>query len=136
MLGLALSCNTAVDRVMEPRLVEHCGSSKSSEKTGCGTALQEVWHRRLGHLNAGSMALMKNGMVSGIFFNNDNFKICISYIDGKQTKLPFPQKSFNRSKEVLGLVHTDLCGSMPVKSFRGARYFFTFIDDCSRKTFI
>ena len=33
---------------------------------------------------------------------------------------------------VLDLIHSDLCGPMP-KSLSGSQYFFTFIDDHSRK---
>lgn len=135
-LGYALSCSTGVDSAMDSQQVKNCGSGESLEQIGSSTVTQEVWHRRLGHLNTRSMALMQKGMVFGISYTNDNFKTCISCIEGKQTKLPFPKKSFNRSEEVLGLIHTDLCGPMPVKSFGDARYFLTFIDDCSRKTFV
>lgn len=97
---------------------------------------QQIWHKRLGHLNMRSMNLMKNGLVSGMVFDNTNFNPCIACIEGKQTKLPFPKKSFNRSQELLGLVHTDVCGPMQVASLNGSHYFVTFIDDFSRKTFI
>ena len=33
------------------------------------------------------------------------------------------------SEEVLGLVHTDVCGKMSTQSLSGAEYFLTFIDD-------
>ena len=36
-------------------------------------------------------------------------------------------------KNVLDLIHSDLCGPMP-KSLGGSQYFMTFIDDHSRKT--
>ena len=38
-------------------------------------------------------------------------------------------------KNVLDLIHSDLCGPMP-KSLGGAQYFVTFIDDHSRKTWV
>lgn len=41
-----------------------------------------------------------------------------------------------RSKNILDLVHADLCGDMEEKSIGGTRYFLTFIDDFSRKVFI
>ena len=34
------------------------------------------------------------------------------------------------------IVHTDVCGPMSVPSIGKARYFVTFIDDKSRKTFV
>ncbi|KRX55804.1 Retrovirus-related Pol polyprotein from transposon TNT 1-94 [Trichinella sp. T9] len=41
-----------------------------------------------------------------------------------------------QSKEVLELVHSDICGPMQVTSVGGARYFLSFIDDFSRKSFV
>jgi transposase InsO family protein len=40
------------------------------------------------------------------------------------------------ASEVLELVHSDVCGPMPVESKGRARYFLTFTDDKSRKTWI
>ena len=34
------------------------------------------------------------------------------------------------------LVHSDVCGPMPVKSLGGASYFVTFIDDSTRKVWV
>jgi len=39
-----------------------------------------------------------------------------------------------REKELLSLVHSDICGPINVESAGGARYFVTFIDDYSRYT--
>lgn len=39
-----------------------------------------------------------------------------------------------RETNVLGLVHSDICGPIKSQSFGGARYFVTFIDDCSKYT--
>lgn len=97
---------------------------------------QEIWHRRLAHLNSRSMNLMKNGLVTGMDYDVSTFNPCVPCIEGKQPKLPFSKKSYSRSKELLGLVHTDVCGPMQVPSLGGMRYFVTFIDDFSRKTFI
>ncbi|RDX79965.1 hypothetical protein CR513_39546, partial [Mucuna pruriens] len=41
-----------------------------------------------------------------------------------------------RKSELLKLVHSNVCGPLKVKSFSGALYFFTFIDDCSRKLWV
>lgn len=45
-------------------------------------ASQDVWHRRLGHLNSRSMALLKQGMVTGINYS-DNYIPCIACVEGK-----------------------------------------------------
>lgn len=111
-------------------------SSSSSSKGTVKEESQEMWHRRLGHLNSRSMALMNKGMVTGIKYNSDIFNPCVACIEGKQTRAPFPKKSYTRATQLLGLVHTDLCGPMPTQSIGGARYFLIFIDDFSRKTFV
>jgi transposase InsO family protein len=54
---------------------------------------------------------------------------------GKNIKKPFPS-SENRSKEILDLIHSDVCGPMLVKSLGGSLYYVTFIDDFSRKTWM
>ena len=40
------------------------------------------------------------------------------------------------AKFPLELVHTDICGPMNISSVGGNKYFLTFIDDFSRKTWI
>ena len=42
------------------------------------------------------------------------------------------KKGGERSTELLGKVHSDVCGKIEVKSLSGAEYFVTFIDDKSR----
>jgi hypothetical protein len=41
----------------------------------------------------------------------------------------------SHAKEMFGLVHTNLCGPIAT-SHGGAKYFLTFIDDFSWKTFL
>lgn len=96
---------------------------------------QELWHRRLGHLNRRSMKLLKQGIASGIDYTDSKYTPCVACIKGKQSRLPFPKQSYNRATEKLGLIHSDLCGPMSVSSFSGARYLLTFIDDFTRMTF-
>jgi transposase InsO family protein len=55
---------------------------------------------------------------------------------GKQHRKEFPQRKSWRAKKVLELVHSDLCGPINPSSNGGKRYFITFIDDCSRKTWV
>ena len=50
---------------------------------------------------------------------------------GKMTKPSFKSKTYT-SKEVLELVHTNLCGPIEVQSYKGDRYIMLFVDDYSR----
>lgn len=96
---------------------------------------QQLWHRRLGHLNKRSMDLLRKGMANGINYTDSDYSPCVACIEGKQARLPFPKKSYSRASEKLGLIHSDLCGPMSVSSFSGAKYLLTFIDDYTRMTF-
>jgi hypothetical protein len=61
--------------------------------------------------------------------------VCRGCALGKNIKKPFPS-SENRSKGILDLICSDVCGPMPVNSLGGSLYYVTFIDDFSRKTWL
>ena len=98
----------------------------------------ELWHRRFGHLGVNGLKLLsKLNMVNDFDFDdNTELKLCTSCIYGKQHRTPFPNHSDTRAKELLEIVHTDVCGPMRTTSLGGARYFVTFTDDKSRQTFV
>jgi hypothetical protein len=54
---------------------------------------------------------------------------------GNNIKKTFPSNN-NRSKETLDLIHSDVCGPMPIKYLGGALYYLTFIDEYSRKMWL
>jgi hypothetical protein len=54
---------------------------------------------------------------------------------GKHAKVSFPS-SEDRSKRILDLVHSNVCGLMSVLSITRSIYYVSFIDDFSRKTWI
>jgi hypothetical protein len=54
--------------------------------------------------------------------------VCRECALGKNIKKPFPS-SENRSKDILGLIHSYVCGHVPVKSLGGSLYCVTFIYD-------
>ena len=51
------------------------------------------------------------------------------------TNRPFKAKG-NRAKQLLELVHSDLCGPMNIQARGGYEYFVIFIDDYSRYGYI
>jgi transposase InsO family protein len=113
-----------------------------SEKVLAATVVQatdaKTWHRRLGHINSNDLERMKGGAVEGVFYNEkadiqkSNCQVCC---EGKQTRLPFPSGN-HRSKKLLEVVHSDLCGPMETKSIGQAKYFLLFVDDASRMSFV
>ena len=59
-----------------------------------------------------------------------DFEVCVECIKGKRTNIR--KLGVERAKDVLELVHTDICGPFPTTSWNGQQYFITFIDDYSR----
>nr|GEZ44391.1 zinc finger, CCHC-type [Tanacetum cinerariifolium] len=53
----------------------------------------------------------------------------------KMTRKPFSHKT-EKVKDVLGLIHTDVCGPLRHVSKKGASYFITFTDDYSRYGYV
>ena len=51
------------------------------------------------------------------------------------TKSPFKRKG-EQASDILGLVHTDVCGPMNTNARGGFRYFITFTDDLSRYGYV
>ena len=93
-----------------------------------------LWHLRLGHINLRRIQrLVVDGPLSSLAV--EPFPVCESCLEGKMTNRPFKAKG-NRAKEVLELVHTDLCGPMNIQARGGYEYFVTFIDDYSRYGYI
>ena len=60
---------------------------------------------------------------------------CDHCLAGKPHRESFAKKS-TRKKEKLDLVHSNVCGPIEVESLGGNKYFVTFIDDATRKTWI
>ena len=78
--------------------------------------------------------LLKSDLVIGMKgkLNNHAVENCESCALGKMHRLPFPKQTQHRSKNILEMIHTDLCGPMQVDSMGGSRYILTFTDDFSR----
>lgn len=91
------------------------------------------WHRKLGHLNLRSVERMGNGLVNGLIINNMDKVRCEVCARCKITESTYPKEAQNRSNELLGRIHSDVC-EMPSESYGGAKYFVSFIDDYSRFT--
>ena len=72
---------------------------------------------------------MKDGLLEPLDFNE--FSLCESCLEGKMTKRPFNAKG-NRAKDLLELVHSDVCGSMSIQARGDYEYFITFTNDYSR----
>jgi transposase InsO family protein len=78
--------------------------------------------------------LVKKDMVKGLPVLQESNEICSDCVEGKHYRDSIPKAATWRAYEKLELVHSDICGPINPSSNGGCRYFITFIDDYSRKT--
>ena len=92
-----------------------------------------LWHSRLGHVNFRSLQRMINlGMLPKCTM--DKISKCEICVESKYTS--HSHKSVEKSNEILGLIHTDLCDFKATPSRGGKNYYITFIDDCSKFCYV
>ena len=107
-------------------------------KVNDGDAMK-LWHYRYGHLGYDNLKLLSDTPIAEVadFNTREEFsRDCEGCAKGKMHRLPFPKKSQHQSNEVIGIIHTDVCGPMHVTSMGGSKHFVTFIDDYTRFTTI
>jgi len=99
------------------------------------TSSNDIWHRRFCHVNNHTIEkLAKENKVRKLDDAKTEKYDCNACRIGKSTKNPCKRIKGRQSNDVCELIHSDLCGSMPIKFISGNRYFITFVDDFSRKT--
>ncbi|GJT98820.1 retrovirus-related pol polyprotein from transposon TNT 1-94 [Tanacetum coccineum] len=97
-----------------------------------------LWHQRLSHLNFDTINdLPKNDLVTGLLkFKYHKEHLCPSCEQGKSKKESYRPKHVPNLKQILHLLHMDLCGPMRVKSINEKRYILVIVDDYSRYTWV
>ena len=94
-----------------------------------GNEVSRLWNERFGHLNFKYLQqLHKNSMVEGLLVIKETTRICKDCVVGKLPKHKFDWGKENRATCILGLIHSDISGPIPVTSMNGSRYLLTFID--------
>ncbi|GJY74199.1 retrotransposon protein, putative, ty1-copia subclass [Tanacetum coccineum] len=106
--------------------------SNKRAKSNLDSAL--LWHCRLGHISKKRIEkLQHNGLL-----NSTGLKAFEKYVpcmSGKMARKPYTHQ-VERAKDLLGLIHTDVCGPFKIMSRQGASYFVTFTDDFSRYGYV
>ena len=93
-----------------------------------------LWHHRLGHINEKRMKkLQQTNLLDS--FGDTAIGTCESCLTGKMAKSPFKKKD-ERAKDLLELIHSDVCGPMSQSARDGYRYFITFTNDYSRYGYV
>jgi transposase InsO family protein len=96
-----------------------------------------IWHYRLGHLNFKDMCnLQQKQMVSGLPEFEIPKEVCEECVQAKQHRNSFSRDAGSKTKAILEVVYSDVCGPIQVESIGGNRYFVSFIDDFSRKLWV
>ena len=89
-----------------------------------------LWHHRLGHIGKKRIAkLQSDGILES--FDLELNDVCEPCILGKMTRAPFTG-TMERGKDLLDIIHTDVCGPFRSATRGGTTYFVTFTDDFSR----
>ncbi|GKD81930.1 retrotransposon protein, putative, ty1-copia subclass, partial [Tanacetum coccineum] len=89
-----------------------------------------LWHCRLGHISKKCIEKLQH---DGLLNSTDlrAFKKYVSCMSRKMARKPYTHQ-VERAKDLLGLIHTDVCGPFRTVSRQGSNYFVTFTDDFSR----
>ena len=91
-----------------------------------------LWHRRLGHPSFGYMKHLFPDLFSSA--GTTDFQ-CDTCILAKSHRVSYPL-SANTSGTPFALIHSDVWGPSPISTTSGFRWFITFIDDCTRMTWL
>ncbi|GKE22470.1 retrotransposon protein, putative, ty1-copia subclass [Tanacetum coccineum] len=86
-------------------------------------------HCRLRHISKKHIEkLQHDGLLNSI--DSKSFEKCVPCLSGKMARKPYSHQ-VERAKDLLGLIHTDVCGPFRIVSRQRASYFITFTDDFS-----
>ncbi|GKD29382.1 retrotransposon protein, putative, ty1-copia subclass, partial [Tanacetum coccineum] len=106
----------------------------SNKRTKLNFESTLLWHCRLGHITKKRMEkLQHDGLLDSIDIKS--FEKCVSCMSGKMARKPYSHQ-VEMAKDLLGLIHTDVCGPFRTVSRQGASYFITFTDDFSRYGYV
>ncbi|GJT20579.1 retrotransposon protein, putative, ty1-copia subclass [Tanacetum coccineum] len=93
-----------------------------------------LWHFHLRHISKKRIKkLQHDGLLNST--NLRAFEKCVLCMSGKMARKPYTHQ-VERAKDLLGLMHTDVCGPFKITSRQGSSYFVTFTDDFSRYGYV
>ncbi|GKB76310.1 retrotransposon protein, putative, ty1-copia subclass [Tanacetum coccineum] len=93
-----------------------------------------LWHCHLGHISKKRIEKsQQDGLLNSI--DTKSFEKCVSCLSGKMARKPYSHQ-VERAKDLIGLIHTDVCGPFRIVSRQGPSYFVTFTDDFSRYGYV
>ena len=95
----------------------------------------EYWHRRIAHVHYRALPIASKAVEGLPEFQAKHDGVCKGCVKGKNTKKTFPSNE-SKAKDILEIIHSDVCCPMSSNSLSGYAYYVSFIDDFSRKTWV
>nr|GEU35003.1 hypothetical protein [Tanacetum cinerariifolium] len=93
-----------------------------------------LWHCLLGHISKKHIEkLQHDGLLNSIDFRA--FEKYVSCMSEKMARKPYTHQ-VKRAKDLLVLIHTDVCGPFKTMSRQGVNYFVPFTDDFNRYGYV
>ncbi|GJY62363.1 RNA-directed DNA polymerase, eukaryota, reverse transcriptase zinc-binding domain protein [Tanacetum coccineum] len=93
-----------------------------------------LWHYRLAYISKKRIEkLQQEGLLKST--DDESFDQCLSCLSGKMTRKFFSHHP-KRATDLLGIIHTNVCGPLKHVSRQGASYFITFMNDYSRYGYV
>nr|GEV14163.1 hypothetical protein [Tanacetum cinerariifolium] len=93
-----------------------------------------LWHCRLRHISKKCIKkLQHEGLLDSSVLRA--FEKCVSCMSRKMARKPYTHQ-VERTKDLLGLIYTDVCGPFKIMSRQEASCFVTFTDDFSRYGYV
>jgi hypothetical protein len=90
-----------------------------------------LWHARMGHINIEDVKKLQK-LVRGIEIKEESKRYhCEACIQSQLKQATFDGSSKKNIKGINELIHTDVCGPMPIEAIGGYRYFIIFVDEYS-----
>ena len=114
---------------------EKPGARASTALTSSSDKLSEIWlwHRRLGHP---SFSLMKKSIPTLFIGVSETVLHCETCVLAKSHRITYSPSISNKSTIPFELIHSDVWGPSKEPTISGMRYFVSFIDDCTRLSWI
>ncbi|GKA73519.1 retrotransposon protein, putative, ty1-copia subclass [Tanacetum coccineum] len=108
------------------------GTASSSAKQNLDSTY--LWHCRLAHISKKRIEkLQHDGLLKST--DEESFDQCVFCLSGKMIRKSFLHRT-ERETDLLGLIHTDICGPLKHVSRQGSSYFITFTNGYTRYGYV
>ncbi|GJY74018.1 retrotransposon protein, putative, ty1-copia subclass [Tanacetum coccineum] len=113
---------------------EHSIYTCSNKKSKRNLDYTFLWHCRLGLINKKRITKLKHDELL-MSIDDESFDVCIYCISGKMAINPFTHAG-ERTNELLGLIHSNICGLFRTTSRECANYYVSFTNNFSRYGYV